>query len=292
MKITNLANLPDALVRAVANDPYVGGGDISATAWIGPPQINVLRRQHSDDLTEDVQDRIWSLLGQAVHSILERANLLGITEQRLYMPVLDWQLSGQFDRLIFSPEGVLQDYKVTSVWSFIGGVKPEWERQLNVLAELCRFNGHDVQKLEIITIYRDWSRKKALNGNGYPPHQVATIHVPLWSPEKARAYIEERVALHQWALAGAPVLCSDEERWYKGSTWAVDKAGRVSALRVLDSEEEAMAWAREKGHCKEDGSLKTGITIVHRPGEYTRCEDYCPVRNFCSQHKNEKLTTK
>ena len=106
MKITNRANLPDALVRAVANDPYVGGGDVSVTTLIGPPQIHYLRHKYENDLEEDAIDRIWSLLGQAVHTILERAEQLGLTEKRLYMPVGKWNLSGQFDRLVFTPEGI------------------------------------------------------------------------------------------------------------------------------------------------------------------------------------------
>ena len=31
-KITNMHNLPAAIVAAVQNDPYVGGGDISTTS--------------------------------------------------------------------------------------------------------------------------------------------------------------------------------------------------------------------------------------------------------------------
>ena len=34
MNLTNLYGLPDALVNAVRNDPYQGGGDISVTKLI------------------------------------------------------------------------------------------------------------------------------------------------------------------------------------------------------------------------------------------------------------------
>lgn len=282
MKLTNRANLPDALVRAVANDPYTGGGDISATTLIGPPQIRVLRQQHEDMLEEDVIERIWSLLGQAVHTILERAGELGLREQRLYMDVLGWSLSGQFDRMVFTPRGTLQDYKVTSAWSALRP-KPEWENQLNVLAHLCRANGHDIGQLEIVAIYRDWSKTQAKRSSDYPQNQVGVVRIPLWEPAIAQSYIEQRIRLHQRAASGVPIPCTNEDRWYKGEEWAVMKAGRASALRVLPTEADAKDWAIKNDHCLADGEFRKGITLTFRQGTYTRCEEYCPVRTVCPQ---------
>ena len=284
MKITNRANLPDALVRAVANDPYTGGGDVSVTTLIGPPQIHYLRRKYEDSLEEDAIDRIWSLLGQAVHTILERAEQLGLTEQRLYMPVNDWSLSGQFDRLVFTPTGILQDYKVTSTWTSLAP-KPEWEAQLNVLAHLCRHHHFNVQKLEIVAIYRDWSKAQAMRSPDYPQAMVDVVSITLWTPEIAQRYIEQRVAIHQHAILNEDVPpCSDEERWYRGEEWAVTKAGRKSALRCLGTYDEAKAWALVNGHLKPDGTAVTGISLVHRPGKNVRCESYCSVSRFCPQY--------
>ena len=43
MKLTNLANLPKVIERAVANDPYDSeGSDISATRLVTPPRIVAL----------------------------------------------------------------------------------------------------------------------------------------------------------------------------------------------------------------------------------------------------------
>ena len=283
MKITNRANLPDALVRAVANDPYVGGGDVSVTTLIGPPQIHYLRHKYENDLEEDAIDRIWSLLGQAVHTILERAEQLGLTEKRLYMPVGKWNLSGQFDRLVFTPEGILQDYKVTSTWTSLGP-KPEWEAQLNVLAHLCRHNGYDVSRLEIVAIYRDWSRAQAMRSPDYPQQMVRVVTIPVWTADVAHHYIEQRVDLHQQAILLEQVQpCSNEDRWYRGEEWAVTKAGRKSALRCLATYEEAKTWATENGHLKPDGTALAGISLVHRPGKNVRCESYCSVSRFCPQ---------
>lgn len=289
MKITNRANLPDSLVRAVENDPYVGGGDISATQLILPPQIRVLRKLHDDVLEEDVTQRIWSLLGQAIHTILERAGELGLREKRLYMPVHDWILSGQFDRLVFTPQGVLQDYKVTSTW-VTHYPKAEWEAQMNILAALCRYNGYDIERLEAIAIFRDWQYQKAQHTRDYPADPAAAIPITLWSPIMADRYIQTRVALHRRAeVEGKIDPCTDEERWYRGEEWAVIKAGRISALRVLSTENEAMDWAANNGYTNADGLVK-GVTILRRPGHYVRCERYCPVSTVCPQWARDRLS--
>ena len=80
MKLTNRLNLPDAFVAAVAGDPYSPGiplpntkGVYSVTTLIGPPQIKRLLDQHEDELSEDVSDRVWALLGRSVHKMLEHS---------------------------------------------------------------------------------------------------------------------------------------------------------------------------------------------------------------------------
>ena len=92
-KITNIHNLPAAIVAAVQNDPYTGGGDISTTKLIDSPQVRVLGAAHKDAISVDVSERVWALLGQAVHTILERAGLREagmVVEERLYAEVNGW----------------------------------------------------------------------------------------------------------------------------------------------------------------------------------------------------------
>jgi hypothetical protein len=54
MKYTNLSNLPQAIERAVENDPYESNSDISTTRLIAPPRIRVLQKRNWDLITEDV----------------------------------------------------------------------------------------------------------------------------------------------------------------------------------------------------------------------------------------------
>lgn len=269
MHITNLHGLPDALVNAVKNDPYTGGGDISVTKLIDSPRRRVLRKQFSHAVVEDVSERIWSLMGQAVHTVLERAGTDALVEQRLYAEVNGWELSGQFDRLHLG-DGVLQDYKVCSVFKAKGD--ESWERQLNILRWLAIKNGYQVDRLEVVAIFRDWKRSEVSRSAEYPRQNVQVISVPVWDEDRIRNYVYERVRMHQEAEAGEIPECSDEERWQSVTTYALMKEGGKRAKRVATTEDEL-------------GPVPDGHFIQVRPGVSRRCSDYCEVAPFCEQWK-------
>src|SRR5256885_456391 len=97
MRLTNHAGLPTALVAAVQNDSYDGGNcDISVKRLIQPARKVALEKLHADEIVEDVGERIWSLMGQLGHSVLERSGV-GLVEHRLYASVLGWNVSGKAD---------------------------------------------------------------------------------------------------------------------------------------------------------------------------------------------------
>ena len=270
-KITNLHNLPAAIVAAVQNDPYDGGrGDISCTKLIDSPQIRVLGNKHKDDVSVDVSERVWALLGQAVHTILERAGLKEegmVVEERLYAEVNGWQVSGQVDRM-HCDLGKLSDYKVTTVYKKNGS--DGWTRQLNVLRWLAHQNGHEINQLEVIGIFRDWRKTEAERNPDYPQAAIMAIPVPLWSLDDAEEYVRERVFLHQAASRGEEVPCTDEDRWFSGNTYALMNTGGKRALKV-SSDRSALPEPTE------------GQYVEIRPGEWKRCLHYCDVRAFCKQ---------
>ena len=271
--VTNVHGLPEALVRAVTNDPYSNGGaDISVTTLIDAPQIRRLKKRHADAITVDVSERIWTLLGQAVHTILERAALQSdgmVAETRLFATVKGWTLSGQFDVMALET-GVLSDYKVTSTAKVTDLDK--WTQQLNILRWLAHQNGEAVKSLEIIAILRDWKKGEAERKPSYPQTPILRIPIPMWTVEEAEEFIEERILLHQHDDRMHSIRCTDEERWYTGTTYAVVKPGNTRALRVLDEP-------------PEPSSVPEGYTVEERPGEYRRCASYCEVRAFCPQAK-------
>jgi hypothetical protein len=271
MNLTNVYELPEALVRAIKNDPYTGGGDISVTKLIDSPQVRVLRKQYGHAVVEDVSDRIWSLLGQAVHTILERAGdeQHVKVEERLYAEVLGWKVSGQYDRMDLHGT-TLDDYKVTSTYAIEG--KIEWERQLNCLRWLAVRNGYKVERLRIVAILKDWKKAKAKIDPNYPQVPVAVINIPVWDLAEAALYVEERVAIHQAADAGEVAECTDEERWYSGTKFALMKKGGKRAIKLYERKEDI-------------DDIPDGTFVEERPGVYRRCADYCEVADFCEQHQ-------
>lgn len=270
MKYTNKENLPDVFLKFLENSPYSkGGADFSVTELIGPSWIRKLKLEHADELTEDVADNIWRILGSATHAIIEQANSAEhLQETRLHSEFNGVKVSGAFD-LYGVEDGKIGDLKITSVWKIInGGDYLEWTAQLNCLAELVRRNGGHVNELYVIAIMRDWSARKALEST-YPSKQVKRIKLDLWPSEKVVEYIASRVEAHN-----KPQLCTPEERWQSATTWAVKKEGRKSALRVLHTKLEAEEWlAMEQS--------KAGLSIEARPGEPRRCMDYCEVAKWC-----------
>ena len=293
MKYTNRHNIPQEIINAVHNDSYSKGkATISATGLLQPPRIRLLAQENYEKLTIDVSDEIWKLLGQSVHTILERANENNedvITEQRMFTVVNDWTVSGQTDSIDVK-SNTLKDYKVTSVWSIVSALKEgkvEWEQQLNIYAYLYKqTTGKTIDQLNIIAIARDWNKNQYLRSGGdYPPSPVTVLDIDLWSDEEQEDFIKQRVSIHQEAEVDYLIndklpLCTDEERWRRKDTYRVEKKGRKTAVRVLDTQEEADEYV--EGH--KDSKL---LKVVEAKGECVRCANYCDVAEFCNQYNEE-----
>tara|TARA_B100000073_G_scaffold203707_1_gene168935 strand:- start:453 stop:1358 length:906 start_codon:yes stop_codon:yes gene_type:complete len=298
MKITNKSNLPKVIERAVINDPYdSSGSNISTTRLIAPPRIRVLEMRNWDLIEDDVSNRIFSLLGQSVHHILERSKLkVDLAERRLFYKddkiTNGWTLSGQFDLL--SRQGDLTDFKVTSAWAALDALtngKDEWENQLNVLDFLCRKNQKTltrykkevkVKSLNIMAILRDWSKLKVMQSDNYPRKQVVMIPIRRWSEEEQENYVQARIKLHQDAekLDQLP-LCTAKERWRKEDSYALMLDNRKTAKRVLPTREEMDKYMKENKYVEGQG-----CKVVFRAGEDVRCQHYCSVNQFCSHFMN------
>ena len=293
MKYTNRHNIPQEIINAVHNDSYSKGkATISATGLLQPPRIRLLAQENYEKLTIDVSDEIWKLLGQSVHTILERANENNedvITEQRMFTVVNDWTVSGQTDSIDVK-SNTLKDYKVTSVWSIVSALKEgkvEWEQQLNIYAYLYKqTTGKTIDQLNIIAIARDWNKNQYLRSGGdYPPSPVTVLDIDLWSDEEQEDFIKQRVSIHQEAEVDYLIndklpFCTDEERWRRKDTYRVEQKGRKTAVRVLDTQEEADEYV--EGH--KDSKL---LKVVEAKGECVRCANYCDVAEFCNQYNEE-----
>ena len=275
------------MVRALSKDGYRPGDDggmpyLSVTQLIAPPRQVLLKKRHDDEITEDVSDRVWSLLGQSIHSILEAAeDEQSIAEERLYMEIDGYRIGGMTD--LYETNGTLTDFKVTSVWSVILGDHQDWVQQVNLNAALYRHAGFDVNKVQIITILRDWQESKAQVDRNYPQQGVLVLEQPLWTQEEAIEFASERIKQFK-NCSDEPdhklPLCTPEERWRRGDSYAVKKAGNKKATKVAGSMEEAKEI---KFTLEKEG--KGSFEIEFRPGTDLRCVRYCSAAQFCSYYK-------
>lgn len=286
MQITNRYNLPSAIVNNVLNDEYSrGDAMISVTQLLNSPRIVLLQRVNESKMVTDVVDRVPSMLGTAMHKVLEKgANPGEIVEERFFFEILGWKVSGAVDLQIPKDDGTweVNDYKLTSVYSVMSE-KWEWEAQLNMYGYLMRMaTGRRVSSMRIVAILKDWNRKQGAFKPDYPEAPVVVVDVPVWDDARQKEYIEARVHAHQtnaFALdnGGSIDYCSDQERWLRNEKWAVMKKGRKSAVKLCDTEEEANGWIGGQA----DGEA---LTATHRPGEPVRCAgDYCGVSQWCKQ---------
>jgi hypothetical protein len=281
--LTNRLNLPELLKFAVRNDTYSNGGSWrTITELISPAKISTLKRRHENELTEDVVYSLYTMQGQIAHGIVERASQEmkdhgWISEQRLHKEVLGKKISGQFD--LFHPAtGELLDVKYSSGWSAKKGeAKPEWAAQTNLLALLLGEAGHNVKRIRILLLIRDWSKPEAARNPDYPQDPAVYLEVPVWSKAETENYLIERVRAHMDAETKLPE-CTPIERWAKPSEWAIRKVGNQRAIPGGVFADEVAAHAKLL-------MLGSGYEIIHRPGANTRCALYCPVNKFCDQFK-------
>lgn len=279
--ITNKTNLPQPIVDAIINDDYDAGDSyITASSLWKSPRIRALEKQHAATLEYDAADSIFSLIGKSVHNILEKADNTAIVEQRLYATRLGKLISGKFDRLVHI-SSTLQDYKVTAVWAVMNAAdKSDWTLQLNTYRWLLTENNiHGINRLQIVAILRDWSKREARmkSAEDYPQKQVTIIDVPVIPLPEFEKILLTQLQKHIDAETTLP-LCTPEDRWLRPGKTAVMKEGGKKALKLFSTPEEATSWLSQQKD-------STKLYLAERPSEAIRCLDYCAIgqQGLCTQ---------
>tara|TARA_R110000751_G_scaffold57842_4_gene122555 strand:+ start:3102 stop:4013 length:912 start_codon:yes stop_codon:yes gene_type:complete len=294
-RLTNKLGLPSAFANFEERNPHDGeGADYTVTTLIDSPRVHRLKCEHEHEITEDVSDRIFSILGTAVHTVLEKGAREGdIVEQRFHAEYNQFEpsvsVSGQVDLQERGRDGItIVDYKTCSASTirYNPAGKPEWQSQLNFYAHLARHNGvQDIVGLEVVAICRDWRKASynvaAKNGSFYPESPVVRVPIEMWEPEVASEYAWERIAIHEEAKVTLPD-CSAEEMWTQPEKWPVYKGKAKRASRLLPTQTAALIFADEK---TGDAELVAGTYWVgeKRPAIFTRCDSYCAAAPFCEQ---------
>ena len=284
MKITNKYDLPQTFVNILERPSYnKGAAHLSATELLNSPQLVQLRKVHYDSLEQDAMDMVWSIIGTAVHNVLEKgADANHLVEERIHAQLDGWHISGAIDLQKVLENGIeINDYKTVGVWGVMNE-KKEWEEQLNIYAWLVEtVKKQPVVGLKIIAIIRDWTRRDAETRANYPATPVASIDIKLWPMEERETFIRNRIHAHSEALfaseTGATMPpCTTAEMWEKETVYALKKDGAVRAKSLHATQEEADEALEKAGK---------GFYIETLPGERTRCKYYCPVSSYCEQYK-------
>ena len=314
-RYTNKANVSLALAVWLMHDDYDGytsnANLISATSLLKPTRALVLKHQNADvDKTADIMDLVPSRMGSAIHAIAEdawtnRANvskalaalnmspadkLLVVNpteapkenqipvyvEQRHEKQVGDYVISGKYDLIL---DGRLNDYKSTSVWTYIYDSNAlKYTQQGSIYKWLAPDRITD-NKIDIQFIFTDWSAAQARRDSKYPQSRVVTKSYPLWSIEQTEKYIKDKVEAIDSLLDKSQEelpLCTSEELWESQTKYKYFKNPSAQrATKNFDTLEEANA------RLAADGMV--GVINTVR-GEVKACR-YCEVADICNQAK-------
>ena len=281
MSISNNYNLPLPLYKALSKERYAPiAGRLSATALIDAPLVRVLMMKHVKEIEEDASERMWAMLGTAIHWVIEQNGSKEASEAKRICK----HKSGATLVCIgdFYENQILTDWKVTSTWSWLLGGKSSWEKQLNVVKYIYELNEMPVKEMYVYAILRDWVKSKSYDRD-YPDIPFQGVKIPIWEPEKLEKYIDERVEAHLFAESlidsiGNVPICTPEERWQRPDTYAVKREGIKRAVRVFDTNDEAEKFM-EKAKAKD-------LFIENRKGSEIRCNSFCSVNRFCEYFKS------
>lgn len=332
-KITNTHNLPEVVVKAIEqqNDSPVrkhtamamhralGFRPVGHTTLLKPPQHVRFGLDHNT--TEDARDGFYALFGGMLHSVLEVADLVygAMSEHVFGMPWTDESgiaVTAQPDLLQLNEDGLVSkitDFKTTSVWEYIYGMRDERVQQVNMqrfivtcasaymhpsweAADAAPPHVIDEPDLSICYFFRDWRASEAARKPDYPQSPVIEVPVERWSMADTGIFIGKKVDEYRAAEDGNPRPCTDEERWHQPGQFKVfsktkdGKKWKERADRVVDTRADAMSWLVWKGWIDEGADLPDHIKIEHEPGSFRRCEPkadgsapYCPFVAVCDQ---------
>jgi len=283
MKVTNKLNLPEPFVLYCSRDDHSPKEHrYSVTELLLPIREILLNRKYYDQIEEDVADCIPALFGTAVHRVLEENTPILEhlnSEESIECNIGEDTLSGRVDLLDFN-ELSIQDYKTCSVSKIMKQDFEEWKLQGLMYAYiLFKKQGVIMRKLKFYALMKDWSKVKAVNSSNYP-----TSAIYVWEYNIADSdydyiekWIKDRLSLINYHLENDTLPeCTDEERWYTGTKYAIyKKAGDARAAYLADTEEDAHNYITNK--CNGSGEIQV------RKGEYLKCRLYCNCCKFCEK---------
>ena len=317
-KVTNRLNIPLGLAVWVLHDEYDynnAENHISVTALMKPLRQIILAKRVPKELQQnDVSDFIASALGKAIHDSVEKAWTQGyrITLAQLGYPQsvierikinpapeeLDtdsipvyveqrtlkeikvrgqtYLLGGKFDMIA---DGLLQDNKSTSVWTWVYGGKDD---DYILQGSIYRWLNPEKVKEDVVRInfiFTDWSKSDAAGNPNYPQKRLDYKEYPLMTMEQTEQWIVskiQQVATYKNAPEHEIPECTEEELWMGKTThryYADPTKTTGKSTKNFSDMAEAVQFQASKGG--------KGI-IISEIGKPKRCE-YCNAFPVCTQ---------
>lgn len=280
MIVTNKQGLPESFVR-FAQDSKRGFTPhrYSVTELLLPIREIILNRQHVTEIEEDVVDMIPAMFGTAVHELLEHFSPFDpkvLTEEPVEWKIGEDVVSGRIDVLDVN-NSKIADYKTCSVSKVMKQDFDDWYMQGLMYAYLVsRRAGAYIRHLEFYALMKDWSKFKSMTSSNYPSSAIYVWKRDLQDSDYdfIEAWLKERLdKINEYLGSKNLPECTDEEKWYTGTKYAVyKKHGDARAAIVCDTEEEAKGYLANK--CPEG-------ELVVRKGDYLKCKYYCSCCKFC-----------
>lgn len=286
MRITNKLGLPTSIVKALESDYQYKPYQFSATTILQGIKSFLLMKRHSNEIEMDASEGLNMLLGTAVHNLLEghaTDEELAEDYMKVKVPNTFYSVSGKYD--LFNLETKeLTDYKTCTIWKIKFKDFDDWKKQLLIYAWMLKQLGIEVKKARITAWIKDYSKsdyKLAILKNEYYP-EAAIINIDFNFTENDFIEIEKWIIDRFNKIQNSEYLgdddipiCSEEERWYSGTKYAVMKNGNIKAIKLFNTEQEANDFA----------ATNKDYYVVERKGIDRKCVDYCNACKFCNYYK-------
>ncbi len=206
--ITNKMNLNKLFYNWLVRKPYKPiKNRIPVTGFDKPLREFILEREHWDKLDKDATDFYWAVMGQAVHSSLEKVEVNGIEKElKIVLEIDEFTIVGKIDLI---QEKMIKDHKTTSMKKLQSlADKKKWQQQASIYRWMY-FTRYDIKLKDyaiINILLKDWDKKVFAS----PIHEVK---VHLWSMEKTELFIMTRLnEMRQYSIDKLPE-CSVDDNW-------------------------------------------------------------------------------
>lgn len=322
-QLTNETNIPLSMAVWLAEDTYVQHPDpaaISVTGLLKSVRSIVLGKRANEgkslaDIEGDVQDKIASKLGTAIHDSITSAWLnnykksmqrLGYSEKTIdsvavnpsdefmaanpdkiavYLEnrserrVAGHLITGEYD---FVADGAIEDFKSTGTYSYTHRVNDDkYIQQMSIYRWL---NPTIITRddASIGFIFTDWSKLNAIKSTDYPQSRVMGYPLQLMSELETDAWIKAKLSAISLAMDKPEEelpLCTPDDLWQKPSTFKYFKNPAKAEEKGARSTKNFNTMVEAQARLAEDNYVGT---VKEVKGKVGFCK-YCPGFEKCTQ---------